>query len=98
MLNFTSISDRNLHILKEEGLLTVDFVEIFLRYFETLIIQGTLTVLVVAELPVELTNKLAYGYTFGDLMGGYFMNSGFGVPLEDSVTRVTVSHRGRKVR
>jgi hypothetical protein len=41
---------------------------------------------------LELTNKLAYGYTLGDVTGGYFMNSGFGVSFEESVTRVMTSN------
>jgi hypothetical protein len=48
--------------------------------------------LAVAELPIQLTNELPYGYTIGDLTGGYFLNSGFGVALEESVARVVASN------
>ncbi len=44
------------------------------------------------QLPVDLTNKLPYGYTIGDLKGGYFLNSGFGVRLEESVAQVMASN------
>jgi hypothetical protein len=92
LLSFTAISDRNLEILRDANMLTVDFVELFLRYFETLIIQAILAMLAAAEWPVMLTNKLPYGYTVGDLHGGYFMNSGFGNPLQESVAAVKASN------
>ena len=41
---------------------------------------------------MQLTNKLPWGYTEGELTGGAFNNAGFGVPLGESMTRVMGSN------
>jgi hypothetical protein len=45
LISFTEMLDRNLKIIREKGLVTVEFVEIFIRYFEILFIQVALVVM-----------------------------------------------------
>jgi hypothetical protein len=92
LLRFTAIRDRNLQMLAKAGLLTVDFVVLFSRYYETLFIQAILAVLAKAGDKLQLTNKLPWGYTGGELTGGAYNNAAFGVPLGESVARVMGSN------